>query len=178
MSTASTSLAGTSHDLHLKTAYYTATVPIWLDLITIPSEWALSFLSPEAKEVLEVLGGVIVVFAIPAPASSASTKELIREVGKVMKDGLGGWAWDGVGLGIGVGEVEHLDDLDVWDEACGDAGLEFVHVASAPDAPDAKNEFGGKSCAPFHSTAGISYTFWLGFRAKSLFRKNGHRPCP
>lgn len=141
------SLAGTTHDLHLKTTYYTATVPIWLDLITTPSEWALTFLSPEAKEVLEVLGGVVVVFAIPPPASSSATKELIGEVGRVMKEGLGGWEWDGVGLGVGVGDVEHLDDLDVWDEACGDAGLEFVHVASADAAPDAKNEFGGKSCA-------------------------------
>lgn len=145
----SASLAGTTHDLHLKTAYYTATIPIWLDLITTPSEWALSFLSPEAKEVLEVLGGVIVVFAIPTtPASSSATKDLIREVGKVMKEGLGGWAWDGVGLGVGVGEVAHLDDLDIWDEACGDAGLEFVHLApsaaSAAAAPDAKNEFGEK----------------------------------
>ncbi|KUI63863.1 Increased recombination centers protein 6 [Cytospora mali] len=142
----SASLAGTTHDLDLKTPYYTATVPIWLDLITTPSEWAHSFLSPEAKEVLEVLGGLIVVFAIPTTASSTETKELIREVGNVVKRGLGGWAWDGVGLGIGVGEVAHLDDLDVWDEACGNAGLEFVHLApsAAAAAPDAKNEYGEK----------------------------------
>lgn len=134
-------------------------MPIWLDLITTPSEWALSFLSPEAKEVLEVLGGVIVVFAIPkTPASSSATKELIREVGKVVKEGLGGWAWDGVGLGVGVGEVAHLDDLDIWDEACGDAGLEFVHLASSAAAPDAKNEFGGKSCASVSVTVGLLST--------------------
>ncbi|KAJ6440059.1 alpha and gamma adaptin binding protein p34 [Purpureocillium lavendulum] len=29
------SLAGTTHDLHLKTRYYTATVPVWLDLIAV-----------------------------------------------------------------------------------------------------------------------------------------------
>lgn len=125
-------------------------MPIWLDLITDPSEWAGSFLSDEAKEVLEVLGGVVVVFAIPSPSASGdsqqpplqSTRELIAHVGRLVKEGLGGWEWDGVSLAVGVGDVAHLDDLDVWDEVCGDAGLEFVHVASST-AADARNEFGG-----------------------------------
>lgn len=96
-----------------------------------------------------MLGGIVAVFAIPpatAEASSSSsdhTKNLIREVGRVVKEGLGGWEWDGVSLAVGVGEVAHLDDLDEWDEVCGDAGLEFVHVASSA-AEDARNEFGGK----------------------------------
>lgn len=146
----SSSLAGTTHDLDIQTAYYTATVPIWLDLITTPSEWASTFLSDEAKEVLEVLGGVVVVFAIPpdtadsSRSSSVQAKNLIEEVGKLVKEGLGGWEWDGVSLAVGVGEVAHLDDLDVWDEVCGDAGLEFVHVASSA-AEDVRNEFGGKT---------------------------------
>lgn len=123
-------------------------MPIWLDLITAPSEWAGTFLSDEAKEVLEVLGGVVAVFAIPSDTADSSSgsdqvKNLIGEVGKVVKEGLGGWEWDGVSLAVGVGEVAHLDDLDVWDEVCGDAGLEFVHVASSA-AEDARNEFGGR----------------------------------
>lgn len=121
-------------------------MPIWLDLITTASEWAASFLSPEAKEVLEVLGGVVVVFPVSASASSSQNKDLIREVGRVVKEGLGGWEWDGVGLGVGIGEVPHLDDLDMWDELCGDAGLEFVHVGPSATPDDAKNEFGGKFC--------------------------------
>lgn len=144
----SSSLAGTTHDLKLKTAYYNTTVPVWLDLIQAPAEWASSFLSEEAKEVLEVLGGMVVIFAIPSETSASSstqdlTKTIIQEVGKVIKEGLGGWEWDGVSLAVGVGEVAHLDDLDVWDEVCGDAGLEFVHVAPSA-ATDAKNEFGGQ----------------------------------
>lgn len=140
----SSTLAGTTHDLKLETNYYTTTVPVWLDLITVPEEWAGSFLTEEAKEVLEVLGGVMVIFAIPSGAAlSSPCKDLIREVGKVVKEGLGGWEWDGVTLAVGVGEVDHLDDLDTWDEVCGDAGLEFVHVASSV-ASDSKNEFGGE----------------------------------
>lgn len=146
---ASASLAGTTHDLELRTAYYTTTIPIWLDLVSAPSDWASSFLSDEAKEVLEVLGGIVVVFAIPPETSTASpskdeTTALIKEVGKVVKEGLGGWEWDGVSIAVGVGDVGHLDDLDTWDEICGDAGLEFVHVAAAAVGTDARNEFGGE----------------------------------
>lgn len=138
---ASTTLAGTTHPLNLETAYYTASVPVWLDLIASPSEWSESFLSPEAKEVLEVLGGVVVVFPLPTTQGSKESegaKELIRHVGKVVKDGLGGWAWDGVGLCLGFGEI---DDVDEWDECAAEWGLEFVQVRGK--ATDDRNEFGG-----------------------------------
>lgn len=153
-------------------------MPIWLDLITTASEWAASFLSPEAKEVLEVLGGVVVVFPVSASTSSSQNKDLIREVGRVVKEGLGGWEWDGVGLGVGIGEVPHLDDLDVWDGLCGDAGLEFVHVGSSATPDDAKNEFGGKAFC----LSSIYFTPPQGFHAESsysqILRENGHTSCP
>ncbi|KAI1355939.1 hypothetical protein F5Y01DRAFT_268098 [Xylaria sp. FL0043] len=142
----STSLAGASHNLSLKTAYYTADVPIWLDLISSPSEWSTSFLSPEAKEVLEVLGGVMIVFTLPVHAHSdegKSSQELIKQVGKVVKDGLGGWSWDGVGLCLGVGEI---DDIDVWEDCCAESGLEFVQVRS--QSTPSRNEFGEKTGIP------------------------------
>ncbi|KAI1469897.1 uncharacterized protein F4812DRAFT_420766 [Daldinia caldariorum] len=143
---ASTSLAGASHSISLKTAYYTAEVPIWLDLILAPLEWASSFLSPEAKEVLEVLGGVVVVFSLPGKSQVDETnaaRELIQNVGKVVKDGLGGWSWDGVSLCLGVGEI---DDVDEWEDLCAEWGLEFVQVRSQSVAT--RNEFGEKTGIP------------------------------
>ncbi|GKT40968.1 uncharacterized protein ColSpa_01149 [Colletotrichum spaethianum] len=166
---ASTTLAGTTHLLSLKTSYYTADVPIWLDLISSPTEWSASFLSPEAKEVLTVLGGLAVVFALPLASSSSSatapvpdassvtpttttaapaapapppsaddTRALITEVGRVVREGLGGWGWDGVGLGIGVGD----GDAEEWEELCAEWGLEFVQVRGGKK-DEGKNEFGG-----------------------------------
>ncbi|GKT58469.1 alpha and gamma adaptin binding protein p34 [Colletotrichum tofieldiae] len=167
---ASTSLAGTTHLLSLKTSYYTADVPIWLDLISSPTEWSASFLSPEAKEVLSVLGGLAVVFALPSASSSSSgtiasvlsdssatptttttttpaappsaddTRALITEVGRVVREGLGGWGWDGVGLGVGVGDGE----AEEWEELCAEWGLEFVQVRGGKK-DEGKNEFGGSS---------------------------------
>ncbi|KAJ4288255.1 hypothetical protein N0V88_007445 [Collariella sp. IMI 366227] len=49
----------------LTTPYYTASIPIWLDLISTPTDWSATFLSPEAKEVLDVLG-VLVLEALQA----------------------------------------------------------------------------------------------------------------
>ncbi|KAI1640617.1 alpha and gamma adaptin binding protein p34-domain-containing protein [Biscogniauxia mediterranea] len=142
----STSLAGSSHNLSLKTPYYTAEVPIWLDLISSPSEWATSFLSPEAKEVLEVLGGIVLVFSLPAKPQSEegqAARELIQQVGKVIRDGLGGWEWDGVGLCLGLGEI---DDIDEWDDCCAQWGLEFVQVRN--QVTPSRNEFGEKTGIP------------------------------
>ncbi|KAL2754903.1 hypothetical protein ACRALDRAFT_2107868 [Sodiomyces alcalophilus JCM 7366] len=161
-------LAGTTHPLLLKTAYYTATVPIWLDLIpdNDPADWASAFLTPEAREVLGVLGGVAVVFPVSTPATTdaadpsredqndgkdgSSARHLIREVGRVVREGLGGWEWDGVGLAIGVGggaDVDHEKIADAWEDVCGEAGLEFVLVRGQ-ERDQGRNEFGEKMGIP------------------------------
>ncbi|KAI1146170.1 hypothetical protein F4825DRAFT_441472 [Nemania diffusa] len=142
----STTLAGASHNLSLKTTYYTAEVPIWLDVISSPSEWSASFLSAEAKEVLEVLGGLMIVFALPVHTQAEEVKaarELIQHVGKVVKEGLGGWEWDGVRLCLGVGEI---DDVDIWEDCCAESGLEFVQVRN--QSTPSRNEFGEKTGIP------------------------------
>ncbi|PNY27583.1 Uncharacterized protein TCAP_02492 [Tolypocladium capitatum] len=137
----SPSLAGTTHDLALGTQYYSATVPVWLDLVAAPGDWAASFLSAEAGEVLAVLGGLVVVFALPDDGGAAgAARELIRQVGRVVGEGLGGWEWDGVRLAVGVGESKDAED---WDEWCAEAGLEFVQVGGGQQP--GLNEFGEKT---------------------------------
>ncbi|KAH6893029.1 hypothetical protein B0T10DRAFT_264325 [Thelonectria olida] len=135
------SIAGTTHSLSLSTPYYSTTVPVWLDTIADPSEWSSMFLSPEAVEVLAVLGGVVVVFTAASASGPAAeaTRSLIQNVGKVVKQGLGGWEWDGVGLAVGVGNT----DQEEWDEICADAGLEFVMLGGKESS--ARNEFGEKT---------------------------------
>lgn len=190
-------------------------MPIWLDLVPSSSssspekkekeeeeeegqgaaaEWASSFLSAEAREVLDVLGGVVVVFALPqslARSSSSSSsysgvgaaaagvererekqreraRELVRNVGRVVRDGLGGWEWEGVGLAVGVSgsagasgagagagaggrgqdgeEDEDEEGLDEWEDLCAEWGLEFVHVcrpgSGRVTGHGKRNEFG------------------------------------
>lgn len=139
----SPTLSGITHPLPLVTPYYTATLPLWLDLIEDPEDWAETFLSPEAKEVLDALGGLVLVFEVPklqrAGASKHDEEHLIEHVGRVVKDGLGGWGWDGVALAIGLGS----DTDGHWEDLCAEAGLELVLV-SDNDAKGARNEFGEK----------------------------------
>src|SRR5690606_18857842 len=63
-STETISHAGLSHTWHLKNAYYNLNIPIWIDEFGAADldTWKHDFLSEEAKEVREVLGGVIFVF--------------------------------------------------------------------------------------------------------------------
>ncbi len=208
---AGSTLAGTTHLLELRTAYYKADVPVWLDLISSsssssssssinggggdggggdgngdgdgdggddddgnkgspPSEndedgdaegrrkgggggggggggevWASAFLAPEARDVLDALGGLVAVFSIDerGPEHGQEQEQLLAHVGRVVRDGLGGFGWDGVGLAVGLAPARlSEDDMDRWNDACADAGLEFVLVAPGADEP---NEFGGES---------------------------------
>ena len=114
---------------------------------------------------LDVLGGVVVIFSVSGAEKSSSSSintshisasntgehapstsptELIREMGRVMGS-LGGWDWNGVGLGIGIGGSSGTADM--FDDACAAIGLEFVHATTANTASGnegEKNEFGGK----------------------------------
>ncbi|KKA28984.1 hypothetical protein TD95_000925 [Thielaviopsis punctulata] len=152
------SLSGVLHQLSLTTAYYTANIPVWLDVTSSPQEWRESFLSDEAKEVLEALGGLVVVFRAnispkeTAAKSDGSEQErdptpgdLVREIGQVLREGLGGWDWDGVALAVGVGNSDAY--FDEWEDLCAELGFEFTPVRN--DARDTQlNEFGEKTgCA-------------------------------
>ncbi|PKS07257.1 hypothetical protein jhhlp_005859 [Lomentospora prolificans] len=136
-------LSGITHPLPLITPYYTATLPLWLDLIEDPEDWAETFLSPEAKEVLDALGGLVIVFEVPKTPSAEGTKHdeqlLLEHVGRVVKDGLGGWGWDGVAVAIGLG----VDSNGHWEDLCAEAGVELILV-SGNEAEGARNEFGEK----------------------------------
>ena len=136
-------LSGITHPLPLITPYYTATLPLWLDLIEDPEDWAETFLSPEAKEVLDALGGLVIVFEVPKTPSAEGTKHdeqlLLEHVGRVVKDGLGGWGWDGVAVAIGLG----VDSNGHWEDLCAEAGVELILV-SGNEAEGARNEFGGE----------------------------------
>ncbi|KAK4230400.1 hypothetical protein QBC38DRAFT_534391 [Podospora fimiseda] len=141
------SLAGTTHHLSLKTKYYTASVPIWLDLINDDQkgEWASSFLSDDAQEVLDVLGGVILIFPVTKVNEGRRHQEVIEQVGRVVKEGLGGWEWGGVSIAVGVGGDDAEDDddgvVDEWDDLCAGLGMEFVHWEGKTEKGK-RNEFG------------------------------------
>ena len=95
-------MAGSTHEYQIKTSYYEAKVPIWLDEISEPEVWAKEFLAPEAREVLNVLGAFVVCFRKPTKKDDLDgIKELLKNVQEVVKEGCG-YSWDGVCLAVGM----------------------------------------------------------------------------
>ncbi|KAI9796861.1 MAG: hypothetical protein M1825_006498, partial [Sarcosagium campestre] len=123
------STAGLSHTWPIRTAYYKATIPIWLDEVANPAEWSSDFLLPEAVEVLRVLGAFVVCFRRPVDEEALqaikTTLEAVSKVAKAACDG----AWDGVCLAVAMPQpsTPWLPlETDDWDELCSSYGFEYI----------------------------------------------------
>ncbi|KAG9240171.1 hypothetical protein BJ878DRAFT_430866 [Calycina marina] len=133
-------VAGTTHTLPLKTAYFTASISIWLDEIDDAGIWAAEFLAPEAKEVLAVLGAYIVCFRRPVDNEALDkVRELLTAVQNVVNGS--GYGWDGVCLAIAMPQsiVPALEmGAEEWDDLCTKYGFEFVDSEAT-----GKNQYSG-----------------------------------
>ncbi|KAI5240131.1 hypothetical protein E4T43_06260 [Aureobasidium subglaciale] len=138
------SLAGITHEWILKTAYYTAAIPIWIDEIGDVEAWTAEFLKPEAQEVVQALGGWIYCFnngkkedgdEVTIPAEVEKT---IKAVSDVVERACG-MMWDGTRLAIDLTPSNKDKATVVVEEQCLDLGFEYIHV----DA-EGKNEYGEK----------------------------------
>lgn len=157
------SIAGVTHEWSIKTNYYTASVPIWLDEIHEPEIWSKEFLAPEAREVLTVLGAFIVCFRKPIDeAGLQSFKSLLENVAEVVKEGCG-YTWDGVCLAVAMPQstTPYLEkSFDEWEDLCQEHGFEFVDFESK-----GRNEYSGKRFCSRNLVIMID-----------ICRTNGHRP--
>ncbi|KAG8631266.1 hypothetical protein KVT40_000406 [Elsinoe batatas] len=145
---ASGSIAGSIHEWHLTTPYYTTNIPIWIDEIVDLDQWRAEFSKPEAREVIEALGGWIYCFDKVAPSSTESQGVIEDEALAGMKaiesviSKACGYNWEGMKLAVAMSPQttkvasltssrEELEDL------CMDHGFEFIDADAT-----GKNEFG------------------------------------
>jgi hypothetical protein len=135
-------VAGTTHTWPIKTAYYTANIPIWLDEITEPQTWSAEFLAPQAREVLTVLGAFVVCFQRPIDENALKeVRALLENVAEVVKEGCG-YSWDGVCLAVAMPQstTPYLEkSFDEWEEFCQEFGFEYVDFEDK-----GRNEYAGK----------------------------------
>lgn len=152
--------------LSLKTAYYSATIPIWLDETTDPATWATDFLTPDAGEVIRAVGAWIVVFrnrslldSQPDDASQHVQKTWSRKHISATLTSIKGIiahahnddfaAWDGTCLAIGMpggavssldmtGVMDEMDLKEQWEDECFEAGFEYVDCTKEENT--ARNE--------------------------------------
>ncbi|KAF1960970.1 hypothetical protein CC80DRAFT_269000 [Byssothecium circinans] len=132
--------AGLSHEWHVTTKYYTATLPIWVDEIPSVAEWRTEFIKPEAKEVVSVLGAWIFCFRKPVTSSQLDTiKETLKSIADVIEKACG-YGGDQVCLAVAMPQstTPYLDKSnEEWEEECMEYGFEFVDSEAK-----GKNEFG------------------------------------
>lgn len=119
--------------LSLKTTYYAADVPVWIDIINPEGikGWADDFSGAGAEEVRAAVGGYVVLLSRGEGRSGwDEVEKVLREVGRVtsIAEGEG---WEGVCLGVLLGSAAGEDD-EGWVE-----GWEVVDGAAT-----GKNEFG------------------------------------
>ncbi|PNS18943.1 Small nuclear ribonucleoprotein Sm D3 [Sphaceloma murrayae] len=143
------SVAGSIHAWHLKTAYYSVDIPVWLDELANVKEWQDEFSKPEAKEVVGALGGWIYCFNKPDSTMVGEGPDLMGEVQSTMKaieaviNKACGYSWEGVKLAVALGpsgttkSAPLLSPTEEWDDLCMEHGFEFIDADAA-----GKNEYG------------------------------------
>ncbi|GME28164.1 hypothetical protein GTA08_BOTSDO04110 [Neofusicoccum parvum] len=143
------SLAGLTHSWTLRTAYYAATLPVWIDEIGDLPAWRAEFLKPEAREVVAAVGGWVLVLRKPVDAAARrDALAAMRAVRDVVEraEGLG---WDGVCLAVAVGSgvvatagevVGRAEGEEELEDGAQDCGFEYVDAEKKGE----RNEFGEK----------------------------------
>lgn len=114
-----TTTAGLTHVLALRTRYYTADIPVWLDEAPDAAAWQSDFLGPDAVDVVRAVGAWVVVFGA---GTRDEGKALMRSVQKVLEQVYNG-GWYGVCIAVGMGMESMGED---WEEECWGLGFEYV----------------------------------------------------
>lgn len=98
-------------------------------------------MAPEAREVLAVLGAIVVCFRKPInDAGLHEIKVLLENVAEVVKEGCG-FSWDGVCLAVAMPQstTPYLEkSFDDWEDLCQEVGFEFIDFESK-----GRNEYAG-----------------------------------
>lgn len=133
-----------SHTMSIRTPYYTATIPIWLDEISLnnPDAWIQEFSQPEAAEVFQAIGAYIVIFRKPINETEATAiKSLLDGVAKLIKKSVG-FENDAAFLAVGMKQsmLPKLSSIsktsEDWEDEIMDLGFEWID-----DEAQGKNEF-------------------------------------
>ncbi|GAB7334353.1 hypothetical protein MBLNU13_g06369t1 [Cladosporium sp. NU13] len=147
---ASGSCAGLTHEWDVRTAYYKATVPLWIDEISNVDEWKEEFMKEEAGEVVRAVGAWAYVFRLsPTPNSGegASEGEVEKTMGALQEvlEAHAGYGAESVLLAVGMpgnganGTALAKEKREEWDDVAMQYGFEFVEFGA-----QGVNEFGEK----------------------------------
>ncbi|GAB7357890.1 hypothetical protein MBLNU230_g0059t1 [Neophaeotheca triangularis] len=138
------STAGLTHEWHLKTQYYNATIPIWVDEISDLETWKNDFMKEEAKEVVEAVGAWVYCFRQSSDGRITQEVENALRAIMLVREEHAGYAEDAALLAVAVPGAKDTSKLTEevaadCEDACLQYGFEYVDLAA-----EGKNEFGEK----------------------------------
>ena len=134
------STAGLSHAWSVKTSYYKAEIPIWLDEVADTEAWKTEFLKPEAREVIIALGAWVYCFRRPLSEDDVTNiKAALAAIQAVIEKACG-YGFDGVCLAVAMpqSKTPYLEkSFDDWEDICKDYGFEYIDFEAK-----GRNEYG------------------------------------
>lgn len=142
---ASGSCSGLTHEWDVRTAYYNATVPVWIDELSDLGEWKEEFMKEEAGEVVQAVGAWVYVFRIDG--SGAVGEDVEKTMGALQEvvEAHEGYGAESVMLAVGMPAVGK-DTVELekgkredWDDIAMQYGFEFVDYGA-----QGVNDFGEK----------------------------------
>jgi hypothetical protein len=148
--------SGLTHVLKVENKYFSVTVGVWVDEFTYDvndaykgyNAWATAFSSHEAKEVRDVVGGVIYLFDASNPKHKEASKCIAKFLARLNDEG-----WDGVAIAASHGTISEEEQDDLYED-----GFEYVDMQV--DGKDSMGELQGvpriREALEFHmwSTSG------------------------
>jgi hypothetical protein len=142
---ASGSCAGLTHEWDVKTTYYNATVPLWIDEIADLEEWKEEFMKEEAGEVVRAVGAWVYVFRLGQDGKAGDEVKKTMAALQAVLETHAGYGAESVLLAVGMpaGGKERArmgkERREEWDDVAMQYGFEFVEFGT-----QGVNEFGEK----------------------------------
>lgn len=139
------SCAGLTHEWDVRTAYYNARVPVWIDEIANVDEWKDEFLREEAGEVVQAVGAWVCVFRLSKDGELGEEAEKVMGALQEVIEAHQGLGAESAMLAVGMpalGKKEERlskESREQWDDVAMQCGFEFVEYGA-----QGLNEFGEK----------------------------------
>lgn len=131
---------GAIHNLLLKTKYYTTELDAWIDDVEDWNEWTQIFQSDEAKEIRDVIRGVVICFPFSYGVDKLDKViDLVQKFVDTLKIDEEEFQWQGLMCCVGFGGIDTLEQFEEFEDICLSKGWECVDFEPKDESLKSEN---------------------------------------